>query len=143
MTRKKADREVGIVQCKMILKREGIEFAWQSRAERYVFAQQLPLAQEYARQGKKLSTLRGAPCGTPRITRGRDGSLLLSRMTLQRRDEPQLFGELAPVTDIVSRAPEPSVTVNAPVNAPYATGLNVTVMEHAAPTARLTPQLFL
>src|ERR1035441_6220487 len=29
-----------------------------------------------------LSTLRGAPCGTPRMTRGRDGSLLLSRMTL-------------------------------------------------------------
>ncbi len=32
---------------------DGIEFAGQSRAERYVFAQQLPVAQEYARQGKK------------------------------------------------------------------------------------------
>src|ERR1035437_9406541 len=32
---------------------DGIEFAGQSRAERYVFAQQLLVAQEYARQGKK------------------------------------------------------------------------------------------
>jgi transposase InsO family protein len=32
---------------------DGIEFAGQSRAERYTFAQQLLTAQEYARQGKK------------------------------------------------------------------------------------------
>jgi transposase InsO family protein len=32
---------------------DGIEFAGQSRAERYAFAQQLLAAQEYARQGKK------------------------------------------------------------------------------------------
>ena len=32
---------------------DGIEFAGQSRAERYAFAQQLLATQEYARQGKK------------------------------------------------------------------------------------------
>ena len=48
-----------------------------------------------------------------------------------------------PVTDTVSSAPELSVTVSVPVNVPYATGWNVTVMVHVAPAARLAGQLFL
>lgn len=47
------------------------------------------------------------------------------------------------MTDTVSTAHEPSKTVTVLVNVPYAAGWNVTVMEHVAPAARLTPQLFL
>jgi len=54
-----------------------------------------------------------------------------------------LFTLLTPVTDTVSTAPFPSVTVSVFVKVPYATGLNVTVIVQVAPAASVAGQLFL